>query len=55
MEQTEEWTVQRGRYLALETLAPAMMSSSACLLRSATDLLGPHQSTRYAGSYTPSG
>ncbi len=22
MEQTEEWTVQRGRYLTLETLAP---------------------------------
>lgn len=22
MEQTEEWTIQRGRYLALETLAP---------------------------------
>jgi transposase-like protein len=22
MEQTEEWTVQRGRYMTLETLAP---------------------------------
>ena len=29
-----------------------MMSWSACLLRSATDLLGPHQSARPATSYT---
>lgn len=29
-----------------------MMSWSACLLRSATDLLGPHQSARPAASYT---
>lgn len=29
-----------------------MMSWSACLLRSATDLLGPHQSARPDTSYT---
>ena len=33
MEQTEEWTIQRGRYMTLETLAPVcddvMVSLSA--------------------------
>ena len=31
MEQTEEWTVQRGRYLTLETLAPICDDASVSL------------------------
>ena len=42
MEQTEEWTVQRARYMTLETLAPAaMIPPSACLQLRQTDQLGP--------------
>ena len=42
MEQTEEWAVQRSRYMTLETLGPsAMIPSSACLPRRRTDQLGP--------------
>ncbi len=52
MEQTEEWTVQRGRYLTLETLAPVCDELSACLPRSATDQLGPLISARPAVNYT---
>lgn len=51
MEQTEQWTDQRGRYM---TLKSTMMPQSACLLRSATDEIGPHQSARLNASYTVS-
>lgn len=42
MEQTEEWTVQRGRCMTLETLVPVCdVLMPACLQRSATDPFGP--------------
>lgn len=52
MQQTEEWTVQRGRYLALETLASVCDDVMACPAPSATDQLRPHHSARPNASYT---
>ena len=53
MEQTEEWAVQRSRYMTLETLGPsAMIPSSACLPRRRTDQLGAPKTSWPALSYT---